>query len=59
VWDPDAAAYRPVPVVARDEVADGLAGPAIITQDDTTTLVRAGWVAERTGGDTLALERRA
>ena len=34
-------------------------GPAIIEQADTTTLVESGWIARRTKGDALLLERSA
>jgi N-methylhydantoinase A/oxoprolinase/acetone carboxylase beta subunit len=36
-----------------------LAGPAIIEQADTTTLVEPGWTARLTKGDALLLERHA
>ena len=36
-----------------------VAGPAIIEQSDTTTLVEAGWTARLTEGDALLLERTA
>jgi N-methylhydantoinase A/oxoprolinase/acetone carboxylase beta subunit len=36
-----------------------VAGPAIIEQADTTTLVEPGWIARVTSGDALLLERSA
>jgi N-methylhydantoinase A len=36
-----------------------LAGPAIIEQDDSTTLLPPGWSAEVTGGGALLLTRSA
>jgi N-methylhydantoinase A/oxoprolinase/acetone carboxylase beta subunit len=36
-----------------------LAGPLIVEQADTTTLVEPGWTARRTTGDALLLERCA
>ena len=43
----------------RDAIAPGdrIAGPAIVTQLDTTTLVAPGWVAEADGDGNLVLER--
>lgn len=50
--------FEPVPVVARDALSGPLAGPAVLTQEDTTTLVGEGWQAtELTAGGTLVLER--
>jgi N-methylhydantoinase A len=39
-------------------VGRGIAGPAIIEQMDTTTLIPAGWQARAVASDALVLERR-
>jgi N-methylhydantoinase A/oxoprolinase/acetone carboxylase beta subunit len=39
--------------------SETVAGPAIIEQADTTTLVEPGWTARLTSGDALLLERSA
>jgi len=44
-------------VVDRAEVMTGLRGPAIVTQDDTTTVIPAGWHVERTSGVAMVLAR--
>lgn len=56
-------AGSPVPVVTgihdRARIAPGevVAGPAIVEQDDTTTLVPPGWTAQVGRGSALLLER--
>ncbi len=42
-------------VVDRSGVAEGMPGPAIVTQVDTTTLIPAGWYVERTSGVAMIL----
>ncbi|WP_100811514.1 MULTISPECIES: hydantoinase/oxoprolinase family protein [unclassified Microbacterium] len=42
-------------VVDRAGVAEGMRGPAIVTQVDTTTLIPAGWYVERTSGVAMVL----
>jgi N-methylhydantoinase A len=63
-----AAATRPVrlfgrtmtaAVVDRSALEGAVAGPAIINQMDTTTLVPPGWRASRLGAGALVLERTA
>ena len=44
-------------VVGRADVVAGLRGPAIVTQDDTTTVIPAGWHVERTSGVAMVLAR--
>jgi N-methylhydantoinase A len=44
---------------ARIGAGDRLVGPAIIEQDDSTTLLPPGWSAEVTGGAALLLTRNA
>ena len=44
---------------ARIAAGERLAGPAIIEQDDSTTLLPPGWSAEVTGGAALLLTRSA
>jgi N-methylhydantoinase A len=44
-------------VVERGDVAAGLRGPAIVTQDDTTTVIPAGWSVERTSGVAMVLAK--
>ena len=45
-------------VIARDRFAAGdrLDGPAIVEQEDATTVVARGWRARVTGAGTLVLE---
>ena len=54
---PDEPAPIETRVVARDALAAGarLAGPAIVEQDDTTTLIPPGWTAETGNGGILTL----
>lgn len=58
VYQPETAAFESVPVLWRAAVESDVHGPAVIVQEDTTTLVRAGWIARSTPGGTLALTRR-
>jgi N-methylhydantoinase A len=48
-------------VYARDALIPGdeIAGPAIVTQLDTTTLIAPGWRARVDDGGNLVLEREA
>jgi N-methylhydantoinase A len=45
-------------VIDRSAFAGAIAGPAIINQMDTTTLVPSGWEARRIGAGALVLERK-
>ena len=47
IFDPDAAAMRRAPVYRRGDLAPGarMAGPAVIAEDETTTIVPADFVA--------------
>jgi N-methylhydantoinase A/oxoprolinase/acetone carboxylase beta subunit len=44
-------------VVDRSALEGTVAGPAIINQMDTTTLVPPGWQARRIGAGALVLQR--
>jgi N-methylhydantoinase A len=58
VWTAARGRFEPVPVIARDALRDPLTGPAIVAQEDTTTLVAEGWRAsELQPRGTLLLER--
>lgn len=58
VWMAERERFEAVPVVARDALSGPLAGPAIVAQEDTTTLVAERWSAsELEAGGTLLLER--
>jgi len=57
VYLPEREEFGTVPVLDRGDVPEVLDGPAIITQDDTTILVRDGWRARTAGGGTLVLTR--
>ena len=54
---PDEPAPIETRIVARDSLAAGarLAGPAIVEQDDTTTLIPPGWTAVTGNGGIMAL----
>jgi N-methylhydantoinase A len=54
---PDEPAPIETRVVARDSLAAGarLAGPAIVEQEDTTTLIPPGWTAVAGNGGILTL----
>ena len=54
-----AAARRDVPLYVREALAGGdkIAGPAIISEPNQTTVVEAGWQAELTGQDNIVLRR--
>ncbi len=47
IFDPDAAAMRRAPVYRRGDLAPGarMAGPAVIAEDETTTVVPADFIA--------------
>jgi N-methylhydantoinase A len=61
VFDPGTARLHPFVVVARDtlRVGDRTAGPALVTEDETTTVVPPGWTAamEADGGLMLRQDR--
>ena len=52
-------AWRDVPLYVREALAGGdkIAGPAIISEPNQTTVVEAGWQAELTGQDNIVLRR--
>jgi N-methylhydantoinase A len=53
-------AWREVQIVARDSLGrdDEIAGPAIVEQPDTTTVVLEGWVARCCADGSLLIARR-
>jgi N-methylhydantoinase A len=59
VFDPAAATYLEVPVYRRDELAPGcrVRGPALIAEEQTTTVVAAGFAARIDGLGTIVLTR--
>ncbi|MFC5750144.1 hydantoinase/oxoprolinase family protein [Actinomadura rugatobispora] len=57
VYLPETGGFATVPVLSRAGVTGELAGPAIVTQDDTTILVRSGWRARPAAAGTLILTR--
>jgi len=61
VWLPEAGGFVAVPVYARDRLGPGnrIAGPAIVEQMDSTTLVLPGMSARVDGYDNLILEASA
>ncbi|MDW8443636.1 MAG: hydantoinase/oxoprolinase family protein [Acetobacteraceae bacterium] len=61
VWLPESGGFVAVPVFARDRLAPGnrLAGPAIIEQMDSTTLVLPGMSARVDAYENLILEAAA
>jgi N-methylhydantoinase A len=58
-WLPGMERALPVPVFARARLGRGqrVAGPAILAQDDSTTLVPPGWSAEALASGALRLVR--
>ena len=58
---PGSAEAVEVPILRRSELTAGqrIAGPAIIEQPDTTTLLDSGWRARVGAGLTLILEPEA
>ena len=52
--------WREVPLLDRSALAPGqaLAGPALIVEPNSTTVVEVGWSAERLDNGTLSLARR-
>ncbi|MDQ4060581.1 MAG: hydantoinase/oxoprolinase family protein, partial [Pseudomonadota bacterium] len=58
VWLPEAGGFVAAPVYARDRLAPGnrIAGPAIVEQMDSTTVVLPGMAAEVDAYDNLILE---
>lgn len=52
--------WHDAPLVPRDTLAPGtvLAGPAILSEKNATTVLEPGWVAERTPAGALLLSRR-
>jgi N-methylhydantoinase A len=58
VWLPEAGGFVAVPVYARDRLSPGnrIAGPAIVEQMDSTTVVLPGMAARVDGYDNLILE---
>mgnify|MGYP002621519997 FL=1 len=61
VWLPEAGGFVAVPVYARDRLSPGnrIAGPAIVEQMDSTTLVLPGMAARVDGYDNLIVEAAA
>jgi N-methylhydantoinase A len=43
VYLPEVGGYEAIPIVPRNAIDGAFDGPAIVTQDDTTIVVRAGW----------------
>jgi N-methylhydantoinase A len=61
VFDPESGKSRPWPVYRRAGLAPGasLAGPALVIEPQTTTLVPRGWRCRVAGAGHLLLERKA
>jgi len=61
VFEPQSGKSRPVPTFLRRALAPGmqLAGPALIVEPQTTTLVPRGWRASIIAAGHLLLERRS
>jgi N-methylhydantoinase A len=61
VFDPVAGKRENIPQVDRAALAPGarLAGPALVAEPQTTTLVPRGWSCRVTAASHLLLERRA
>jgi N-methylhydantoinase A len=61
VWLPEAGGFVPVPVYARDRMRPGnrIAGPAIVEQMDSTTVVLPGQAGHMDAYDNLILEASA
>ncbi len=61
VFDPQTGSHRPVPLYWRFDLPPGtvVSGPAIIAEDETTTLVTAAFDATVNPAGYLVLERRA
>jgi N-methylhydantoinase A len=57
IYQPETDTIVTVPVLSRAAVPEGLTGPAVITQEDTTILLREGWVARSGDGGNLILTR--
>ena len=57
VYLPETDDFADVAVLTRAAVPDGLTGPAIIAQDDTTIVVRRGWRVRTADAGTLVLTR--
>jgi N-methylhydantoinase A/oxoprolinase/acetone carboxylase beta subunit len=57
VYLPETGDFATVPVLSRAAVPETLDGPAIITQDDTTIVVRQGWRVRTDAAGTLVLTR--
>lgn len=50
-------AWRPAPLYQRDSITDVVTGPAIIAEDNATTVVDDGWQAHLTADGQLVLQR--
>ena len=61
LWDGPGGASARAAVHAREALAAGarVGGPALIAEDQTTTVVPEGWKARRVAGGHLLVERRA
>ena len=57
VYVPQTASFADVPSIPRGAQRDEIQGPAIITQEDTTTLVSQGWTASTDPSGCLLLSK--
>jgi N-methylhydantoinase A len=60
LFDPVTGAFADAPVYLRSELAAGarIPGPALITEDQTTTVVAAGWKAAIDAHGSIVLSRK-
>jgi N-methylhydantoinase A len=59
VWFGSAGGRQTVPVVGRSDVREGVRGPLLIEEFDTTTVVPPGWTATLDEQHTIVLEHDA
>ncbi len=60
VYEPDQGAFRPFAIHRRDDLHPGMCfeGPAIVVEDQTSTVVPTGWRASIAGNHGIVLERK-
>lgn len=57
IYDGDTGAYVPATVIHRGVLSGLLEGPAVLLQDDSTTIVRPGWIASKDSSGSLFLRK--
>jgi len=60
VYDPQSGRYVDIPVYLRSTLGEGarLSGPAVVVEDETTTMVTASFDASINGAGCIVLDRK-